>query len=76
MNGLVNRGCLLKLYPNKQAIALCFSNKYDKGSYPPLHFNSTDIQVADSQKQLGLALDFKLSFNEHIESKKLPSVTK
>ena len=55
--------------PNKQAIEVCFSNKCDKGNYPPLHFNSTNIQVVDSQKHLGLVLDSKLNFNEHIESK-------
>ena len=33
-----------------------------------MHFNNTHAQVADSQKQLGLVLDFKLNFNEHIES--------
>ena len=36
---------------------------------PPLHFNGTNVQVADSQKHLGLVLDSKLNFNEHIESK-------
>ena len=36
--------------PNKQAIEVCFSNKRNKGNYPLLHFNSTDVQVADSQK--------------------------
>ena len=40
--------------PNKHAIEMCFSNKRDKENYPPLHFNSTNIQVADSQKHLGL----------------------
>ena len=55
--------------PKKQAIEVYFSNKHDKGNYPPLHFNSTTFQVADSQKHLGLVLDSKLIFNEHIESK-------
>ena len=55
--------------PKKQAIEVCFSNKCDKGNYPPLHFNSTKVQVADSHKHLGLVLDSKLNFNEHIESK-------
>ena len=36
---------------------------------PPLHFNSTNVQVADSQKHLRLVLDSKLNLNEHIESK-------
>ena len=34
-----------------------------------MQFNSTDVQIADSQKHLGLILNSKLSFNEHIESK-------
>ena len=55
--------------PNKQALEVCFSNKCDKEKYQPLQFNSTDIQIADSQKHLGLILDSKLNFNEHIESK-------
>ena len=46
-----------------------FLNKRDKENYPPLQFSSTDVQVADSQKHLGLILHFKLNFNEHIESK-------
>ena len=55
---------------NKPAIEVCFSNKRDKGNYSPLHFNSTDVQVADGQKHLGLVLNSKLNVNEHIESKK------
>ena len=50
-------------------IEVSFSNNRDKGNYPPLHFNSTNVQVADSQKHLGLVLDSKLNFNEHIERK-------
>ena len=55
--------------PNKQAIEVCFSDKRDKGNYPPLHFNNTKVQVADNQEHLGLALGSKLNFNEHIEGK-------
>ena len=28
---------------NKQAIGVSFSHKRDKGNYPPLHFNSTNV---------------------------------
>ena len=52
--------------PNKQALEVCFSNKRDKGNYPPFNFNNTNIQVADNQKHLGLVLASKLNFNEHI----------
>ena len=55
--------------PNKQAIEVCFSNKGDKENYPPLHFNSINVQAADSQEHLDLVLDSKSNFNEHIESK-------
>ena len=54
--------------PNKQAIDVYFSNKRDKENYLPLQFNSTDVQRADGQKHLGLILEYKLNFNEHIES--------
>ena len=60
---------VLQSDPNKQAIEVRFSNKRDNGNYHPFHFNSTNVQVADSQKHLGLVLDSKLNFNEHIESK-------
>ena len=62
--------------PNKQVIEVCFSNKPDKGNYPPFHFNSTNIQVADSQKHLGLVLDSKLNFNGHRERKNLKNFEK
>ena len=47
---------------------VCFSNKRDKGNYPSLHFSTKGVQVADRQKHLGLKLDSKLHFNEHIEN--------
>ena len=51
---------------NKQAIEVRFSNKRNRENYQSLQFNSTGIQIADSQKHFGLILDSKLSFNEHI----------
>ena len=55
--------------PNKQAVEVHFSSKRDKKNYPPLQFNSTDVQIAHSQKHLGLILDSQLNFNEHVVSK-------
>ena len=54
--------------PNKQAIEVRFSNKHYKENYQPLKFNSSDIQIADNHKHLGLISYSKLNFNEHIES--------
>ena len=55
--------------PAKQAIQVCFSHKRDKLVYPPLQFNNNDVQSANSQKHLGLVLDSKLDFNEHVNNK-------
>ena len=56
-------------YTNKQVVAVCFSNNCNNENCPPLHFNSTDVQVTDSQKYLGLVLDSNLNFNEQIGSR-------
>ena len=61
--------------PSKQAIETCFSFKRDNENYPSLVFNTTKVQLATSQKHLGLISDSKLDFNEHIE-KKLTNATK
>ena len=55
--------------PSKQVIEICFSHKRDNENYPSLAFNDTKVQLANSQKHLGLFLDSKLDFNEHIENK-------
>ena len=55
--------------PIKQAIEVCFPHKCDKEVYPPLKFRNNDIQSANCQKHLGLALDSKLDFNEHVNNK-------
>ena len=56
--------------PNKQAAEILFSKKeHEKDNYPPLNFNGDNIQTAISQKHLGLVLDSKLDFNEHISNK-------
>ena len=54
---------------NKQVIEVRFSNKHDEENYQSLQFNSSDVEIADSHRHLGLILDSKLNFNEHIESK-------
>ena len=55
--------------PVKQAIEVCFSHKRDRVVYPPLQFNNNDVQSANNQKHLGLVLDSKLDFNEHVNNK-------
>ena len=55
--------------PRKQTIEICFSHKRDNENYPSLAFNDTKVQLPNSQKHLGLILDSKLDFNEHIDNK-------
>ena len=40
---------------SKQAIEICFSHKRDNKNYPSLEFNDTKVQLANSQKHLGLS---------------------
>ena len=60
---------LFNLDPNKQAVEIIFSKKHEKNNCPPLNFNGINVQTAISQKHLGLVLDSKLDFNEHISNK-------
>ena len=55
--------------PSKQAIEICFSHKRENKNYPSLMFNDTKVELATSQKHLGLILDSRLDFNEHIDYK-------
>ena len=53
----------------KQAQEIIFSRKKNATTHPPLFFNNSEIKLSSNQKHLGLALDRKLSFNEHINDK-------
>ena len=55
--------------PVKQSVEVCFSNKRENVVYPPLQFYNNDVQSANSQKHLGLVLDSKIDFNEHVSNK-------
>ena len=69
VNELYSGKLLFNPDPIKQAIEVCFSHKRDKVVYLPLKLNNNDIQSAYSQKLLGLVLDSKLDFNEHVNNK-------
>ena len=53
----------------KQAQEIIFSRKKNATTHPPLFFNNSEIKLSSNQKHLGLTLDSKLSFNEHITDK-------
>ena len=55
--------------PKKQAQEVIFSKKVESNNPLPLTFNKTEVRTCQSQKHLGLVLDERLNFNEHIKSK-------
>ena len=54
--------------PNKQAQEVYFSKK-NKNNSLPLTFNNAKVATCYTHEHLGLLLDKRLSFNEHIQSK-------
>ena len=55
--------------PNKQAQEVIFSKKAESNNSLPLTFNKTEVRTCQSQNHLGLILDKRLNFTEHINSK-------
>ena len=53
--------------PRKQAQESLFSRKTSSKPYPSLNLNDNPVHQAQLQKPLGLFLDPKLSFDEHIQ---------
>ena len=53
---------------NKQATEVYFSQRREKSLPPPIIFNN-NVLTSPCQKHLGLVLDSKLSFNDHVNQK-------
>ena len=51
----------------KQAQQVIFSRNLNKPVHPNLTFNNSQVSQTESQKHLGLILDNKLNFNEHLK---------
>ena len=51
---------------SKQAHEVIFSCKRSIASHPPLTFNSIPVAQTNTQKHLGMQLDKKLNFEEHL----------
>ena len=51
---------------NKQAQEVIFSQKIKSNIHPPLVFNNNVVSQVNSQKHLGITLDFKLTFEERL----------
>ena len=53
----------------KQAVEVVFSKKNNKSSINPLTFNGIPVMAADKTKHLGMILDQRLSFENHVTDK-------
>ena len=56
-----------KLHISKQAHEVVFSQKRSVSFHPPLTFNNIPVAQTNSQKHLGMQLDKKLKFEEHLK---------
>ena len=54
--------------PSKQAQEAIFSCKLQETCHPSIYFNNKSLKQFPSQKHLGLTLDTKLNFQEHLKN--------
>ena len=54
--------------PSKQTQKVIFSHKIQKTFHPSIYFNNKSVKQVPSQKHLGLILDSKLNFQEHLQN--------
>ena len=52
----------------KQAQAIVFSRKVSKHFHPDVYFNNNPVSSTSVHKHLGMILDFRLCFEEHLKS--------
>ena len=53
---------------SKQAQEIIFSRKLKKATHPPLLFNNSNVSQVNFQTHLGVILDIKLTFKEHLKN--------
>ena len=53
---------------NKQVQEVTFWRKLQKSNHPPLTFKATSVNQFELKKHLGMFLDSKLDFKEHIQN--------
>ena len=54
--------------PSKQAQDIIFSCKIQKTCHPSIYFNNESVKQVLSEKHLGLNLNNKLNFQEHLQN--------
>ena len=55
--------------PNKQAAEVIFSHKVEHHLHQPIYFNNVPVVSQPFTKHLGMILDSKLNFNQHLSEK-------
>ena len=55
--------------PTKPAVEIIFSRKHIKHDHPPLTFNGVTVKRVTEHQHLGLTLDSKVTFGQHISEK-------
>ena len=53
---------------SKQAQKVIFFRKIQKTCHPSIYFNNKSVKQVPSQKHLGMILDTKLNFQEHLKN--------
>ena len=53
---------------SKQTQEIIFSRKFKKATHPPLLFNNNNASQVNFQTHLGVILDVKLTFEEHLKN--------
>ena len=54
--------------PSKQGQEVIFSSQIQKTCHPSIYFSNKSFKKVPSQKYLGLILDSKLNFQEHLKN--------
>ena len=54
--------------PSKQTQEVIPSRKLQKSVYSPVHFNNIEVTQSTTQKHLGMLLNVKLDFQEHLKN--------
>ena len=58
-------------YPRKPAEEVLFSRKTKVQNHPTIILNNIQVERASYEKHLGLILDEKLNFKQHLDSSKI-----
>ena len=53
---------------NKQAQEVIFSRRLQKSNHPSITFNGASVTQSEIHKYLGMFMDSKLDFKEHIQN--------